>query len=314
MVDGKFYFDELVKNISAKNRRDSFSHYDNRVIYAGLEEILDDSHIFFINGAVVESLAGITPARTNYEGIEHLPFPRLFLEFSSPREHARTETSKGVVRGLSVGKMRDAFPYGGEGIADKYENRSPGFDFYAVNIFYDNYGFDISLFSSRDFGEYRSGTAPINGFQFVDRSVVTPDPNSTLDLITLVANVVNYINAHNVTIVRTERGNDTLTREELKRDRRRKRSGTFKPRKPVNWVDVRCSTRYESDEENLGVSGQMDYREWVRGHFQTYHSNDGPRTHWKDPYVRGPNNAPWKDNRYRVLNDLFQEQMGLASV
>ena len=49
----------------------------------------------------------------------------------------------------------------------------------------------------------------------------------------------------------------------------------------------------------------MNYREMVRGHFQRYHKREGIIRYWIPRYARGPEGAPWKENRYRVLNDLL---------
>jgi hypothetical protein len=46
----------------------------------------------------------------------------------------------------------------------------------------------------------------------------------------------------------------------------------------------------------------------VRGHSRTYREEDGSEryTIWIEPFVKGPQDAPWKNNRYEMLYKRFR--------
>ena len=44
-----------------------------------------------------------------------------------------------------------------------------------------------------------------------------------------------------------------------------------------------------------------------RRSFPDYHTSEGLITNWIEPYVRGPEDAPWKENRYKVLDDMLRK-------
>ncbi len=122
-------------------------------------------------------------------------------------------------------------------------------------------------------------------------------------LLDLCVNIVDYINAHNTTIRRTERIQADL--EKINRKREKKGKKLLEPLKPYHWIDIVQHTLYDGKREK--TESRMDYKEWVIGHFEKYHTKKGMIKHWIGSYVRGPDDAPWKENRYKVLDDMLKK-------
>ena len=128
-------------------------------------------------------------------------------------------------------------------------------------------------------------------------------------------NLVDYINAHNITLRVVER--ETRDAREIERINRKREHNGKRPLlalKPFYWVDIieKTIVKKDSKSEELlkqgGSENALTYREWVRGHFQRYHTNDGIKKNWINPYVRGPVSAPWKENRYMVLEEMLERR------
>lgn len=124
-------------------------------------------------------------------------------------------------------------------------------------------------------------------------------------LLDLNVNLIDYINAHNVVIRKVDRGGPIIDIINRKRIRKGKKS---LPTKPYYWIDVKQSV---ASEESAVRGNPLEYREWVRGHFQKYYTKDGAIKNWIEPYVRGPTDAPWKEKRYRVLDDMLKRRQKL---
>jgi hypothetical protein len=114
---------------------------------------------------------------------------------------------------------------------------------------------------------------------------------------------VNYINAHNVTIKKTER--ETRDIDGVNRKRERKGKKQLTPIKPYHWIDLR-PVEIVSGRKRETYGRVLEFREMVRGHFQRYHKTEGVVRNWIDPYVRGPDDALWRENRYRLLETMLR--------
>ena len=313
MKTQRLFFDDLVDQYH-REAEGSKIKIDKEVA-KNLGKILNSSKIFLINGAVVDDLYHVPHDNTDYNQTFHLPFPAIFFELISPLEIALTQKRR--VKGILYGKMEDA---------DFFQHKVVPPDQFVMNLFYDDvtkrrafpdcvyfrtsYLPNLALLTREGFFyEYTPETGVIATLRESDEKVyqrVQPHDPDTMRvnfqrLLDLSVNLIDYINAHNVVIQKTDRGGPIIDIINRKRVRKGKKP---LPTKPYYWIDVKQSV--ESEESTVRGS-PLDYREWVRGHFQKYHTKDGTIKNWIEPYVRGPTDAPWKENRYRVLDDMLQK-------
>ncbi len=122
---------------------------------------------------------------------------------------------------------------------------------------------------------------------------------NTLKLANLSVNLINYINAQNVKIKKAYRKESFVS---LPGGRKKKPKRFLVQSKPYYWIEIDKKV-YEEKEGEPGHSWELEYRVWVRGHFRHY--QDGKRI-WIEPFVKGPPDAPWKHNRYKVLYNRFK--------
>lgn len=256
---------------------------------------LQDSRIFYVNSAVVESLANLSPMETNYEAVKHMPFENLFFEMSAPL--------KGI-RGFLFGNSRIVDPYFS---LPEFSNLVDE-TFYSSVICSEDGNIASILASMDDVEEYKSKNYPQNIFSPSGDTRRHPldeiSKRDTLAFFSLGCNLIDYINAHNVTIRKVDRDSRNIDR--INRKRKQKGKKILEPLKPYYWIDVRESP-VGNASQHIGDSSSMDYREWVRGHFQRYHTREGTVKNWIQPYARGPEDAPLKENRYRVLEDILKK-------
>jgi len=140
------------------------------------------------------------------------------------------------------------------------------------------------------------------------------DINAVKDLrriINFSINLINYINARNATKVIAERSN----RQELNRiNRKRARKGksTLNPLKPYYLVKIEPGYVDEGTQDkglvvgketSQGKSWELEYRVWVMGHERHFQNRDYV---WIEPYIKGPKNAPWRNNRYALVYRQFR--------
>lgn len=129
--------------------------------------------------------------------------------------------------------------------------------------------------------------------------------DTLLQVSNLGINLVNYINAHNVTIVKRTRSLDIVRRNE------RNKRKHVQEQKPFYMVTIR--DRYITEpEEATGKSWELQWRLWVIGHPWHYRDAAGERhTLWIEPYIKGPPNAPWREHRYALLADKLEQERQL---
>src|SRR3989344_982635 len=117
----------------------------------------------------------------------------------------------------------------------------------------------------------------------------------------LCVNLVNYINAHNVTVVARNR-----------KPRIVKYDGKFieepSSRRPFHLITIKDEEVGETRE--AGKSWELNWRVFVRGHPVRYRDEQGNiyLTIWRRPHLRGPENAPWREQRYEVLAKKLEQE------
>ena len=333
MVPKKLFFDEML-DVHTKDLNDFEKEYEEFVrsglirqdfITMGQKYFdhavrgLRDSKVFLLNGAVVDDLYNIPHDSTNYQASMHMPFPIIFFELMDPMPIQTDLDKTRPLRGMLFGKSV-AMTYDPQGWA--YDDQFSAYLFYG----------DRQRFMSSDFVEFRISRLPEIRFQSDDK-IYTYSPNEGVfddnsakrqflsevgplltisehqnpkipgetfrGLLDLSVNLIDYVNAHNIVLrqeFRETRNIDAINRKRLAKGKR-----PLDPLKPYYWIEVKQSqTGTNNDSES-----KMDYREWVRGHFHRYHTTKGLVKNWVNPYVRGPEGAQWKENRYKVLADML---------
>ena len=112
-------------------------------------------------------------------------------------------------------------------------------------------------------------------------------------------NALDYMNAQNVVVRRKDRNPPKM--DKINRKRLKKGKKPLPDLKPYYFVEVK-KHYVEEDEADKGT-WNLNYRVWVRGHNRHY--KDG-KCIWINPYVKGPPEAPWKENRYLALYKRFR--------
>lgn len=115
-------------------------------------------------------------------------------------------------------------------------------------------------------------------------------------------NLINYVNAQNVHIQEHTRV--------VKRKRKRIGGGeiTHEAEKPFHIIAVEDAT-VDVDERG-NESGSLMWRVYVRGHNRKYRDETGEvyLVTWVRPYIRGPEDAPWRHHRYAVLAGMLKRE------
>lgn len=293
--------------------------------------LLDQAKLFLINGAVVDDLYALPHDATNYRTALHLPFPVIFFELMDALEVRINDEHSRQVKGLLFGKTLDLFH---DGLTrtfstdDDYElhffSEGQGNQAYPSDVMY----FKLSELPAFNFRFGRLFTYrydPAHGVRdahegVFDSMVVMSRAGVITDatdqptrerimgnfgrMLDLCMNIVEYINAHNVVIQKTAR--ETRDPGELARiNRGREKHGKrpLPPLRPYHWIQIRQGAARQTEQ---GDGGALEYKEWVRGHFQRYHAREGIVRNWIEPYVRGPEGAPWREARYEVLDDMLR--------
>ncbi len=130
-----------------------------------------------------------------------------------------------------------------------------------------------------------------------------PNGGRLQQLANLSVNLVNYINAHNVTMTQHHR-TVQLTR---RTDRGKKRHTVAS--QPYYLVTIRDALTTEAAES--GQTRELAWRIFVRGHYRRLRDDNGSiyLVTWVRPHLKGPTDAPWREQRYQVLADkLLREQ------
>jgi hypothetical protein len=128
------------------------------------------------------------------------------------------------------------------------------------------------------------------------------NPDNAFQLPNLAVNIINYINAHNVTFRQGTKQILVSAPTPANRNRRVSRN------KPFYLVSVRDEER--TIEDTAGKSWELNWRIYVRGHDRRYRDENGEitKTSWISPYVKGPPTAPWRHQRYEILADKLMKE------
>lgn len=120
----------------------------------------------------------------------------------------------------------------------------------------------------------------------------------------LCVNFVNYINAHNVTIVQREREATYVDRRPNGKNKKRTE------RRPYNLIVLRDMV-LEKPEGPGDKTWELTERIFVRGHDRRYRAEDGTirMTSWIPPHIKGPTNAPFHEQRYQVLYEKLGREI-----
>jgi hypothetical protein len=133
--------------------------------------------------------------------------------------------------------------------------------------------------------------------EFDEELTLDKIPNSHLfsQLPNFCVNFVNYINAHNVTVKQRTRGRYIpYDGQDVARLPSKKR--------PFYLITIKDDV-VEEPQQRQARTWDLQWRVYVRGHDRRYRDDSGQivKTTWVRPHIRGPPEAPWKENRYEVL-------------
>ncbi len=158
--------------------------------------------------------------------------------------------------------------------------------------------------SQEDFIKYLdNGTPPVHEMQ-----LESSDATTFMGIANLCTNLVNYINAQNTTIVKRERTVDILVRNERGKRRRETRKQDY-------YLVAIAKSIVEEPSVPTGIHWTLQERIYVRGHDRKYRGDNGEiyRTVWIEPYVKGPDGAPWRNQRYQLLGELLEKEKALMT-
>ena len=181
-----------------------------------LVETLRSSNLVLVDDTVIEDLVELPPETTKYEeAIQHMPFPVIFFELDKTLDIEILYGKRINLRGILFGHGRDASPthqmiketngedidvfYLGlfsEGITDKS---------LPVDIHIDPH--DLLIKPSTTVSAFDLLANETRASETDTSSVEEKKVNLeyTQKVISLCANLINYINAHNVTVTKVER-------------------------------------------------------------------------------------------------------------
>lgn len=148
--------------------------------------------------------------------------------------------------------------------------------------------------------------APLDaGLEFHHESPIEEVPNGELlrTIPKFCVNLINYINAHNVQVTQRTRGKYVPYQGE----------DIFKlptEKRPFYLITIRDEIIEES-QEKAARSWNLQWRIYVRGHNVKYRNSDGSikLVTWRKPHIRGPPNAPWREQRYELLASKLEREI-----
>jgi hypothetical protein len=116
------------------------------------------------------------------------------------------------------------------------------------------------------------------------------------------ANLINFINSLNVTYEkRTRKVFSLVINKKGKTEKRILKKPYYVTRIESKNINL------DSDNQESGRS--LTERIYVRGHSRRYRDDVGEiyKTIWIDPFIKGPNDAPFRDQRYELLAKELEE-------
>jgi len=298
-----------------------------------IEESLDnvrESVPVLVGPATLDSLMNVPASTHDALTKGHLPFPHMFFEFDQPYT-LRVPFVEGEIalRGAQLSAPRE-------------DSASTLGRSYCVNSFYEN-GRGLGRFPLYmspnspgrimgrigdeafhiDMEERTVGTITMDDatqqisanhnakFAFGAKRDIEeiPDTEGLMNILYLCSNLVEYINAHNVTLVKRERTVDSIVRNDRNK---KKRVTTTQPYYLVTFRDGLVTEPAEKKEAN-GKTWDLKWRVYVRGHNRRYRDEEGniQDTIWVRPSIKGPPGAPWRERRYQFLADKLMAEQAL---
>ena len=287
-----------------------------------LLDSLKSTKPFIVGPATIDSLVNKQPETYEYIDNSRLPFDSMFFEFFEPIEmmlpfmiEKKQICGVGLRQNLDVIAIKDYAQaiYGlniyfkGDGL-EKLEIVMPLNVADFISGVYKEGSFWVNLKSGT--GNYtKGGIKSIFDDSYEKENLKFDDiknNESFYTLANLCTNLINYINAHNVTFIKKERNVDVLMQNERGKNKKVTRM------LPYYLINVKDDAREIVDLSNHD-SHTLQWRVYVRGHDRRYRHEDKKiyKTTWIAPYVKGPQDAPWKENRYQVLADKLIREKNL---
>jgi len=282
------------------------------------ETLKREAKVILIDQMTLDSLVNVPFSNQSFNGEVRLPFPHTFFEFEKPIKYTTLEGDKNYDLGAFL--FSDSGILAKTGEPSQKKSASKIFEIYLVDEM--GYFGSANLVFSKNGGYMRfeevcsdskthaylydsekrallhadkASSPPSVGISILNE--IPEDEINMLKFANLSVNMLNLINAQNVTI------REAYREKTVHIPSRRHKPRTFLiPTKPYYLVEIKKHYVEEEDKKE-GSSWELGYRVWVRGHFRHY--QDGRRI-WIEPYVKGPPDSPWKHNRYQVLYDRFK--------
>jgi len=304
----KLYYDEIL-NRTLKSTEYGIKNglMDNDFTYKHLAS----SKVFWTDKMLVDNFHNVPHGNINYEKAIKLPFPSIFFEFEKGIDVVFPRGKKTLKAILHSNFEATHSMFTEEGSHDVSDWRQSYLFFDDKRLTWPVEFLSYSLQELPDFayssvdGIYMFKRGKVSELNSKGRDTVSPvpdyDSNQFSKIIDLSLNLINYINAQNVVIKKSDF--DRKKTNKINRRRKKKGKSEIIPPSPYYWAEVKKSyIDYEgSDSEEKGW--ELEHRVWNRGHFRHY--KDG-KCVWVIPYIKGPKDAPWKENRYANLYKNFK--------
>ncbi|MFA5173549.1 MAG: hypothetical protein WC438_00020 [Candidatus Pacearchaeota archaeon] len=325
-LNREMFYDQYMRNLDrfrSPNPHNRMNH---------LPGVLRESKIFYIDDFVKDSLLNRDyNFILNNPELSKLPFPNMFFEFETGLEY---RTLEGKINDdfcinafLFTSLRRDLSARSGASHLTPEDWNREGFSVYTFGNTRDAFAsgplheahffYEPKLIlvneaqdplGSKHHSEYHQHLLLLRGeederiHQWNDdiplENIETLEDEylSAMKMPNLAINILDHIRAENVVITpqtRVIRGNSTHPPRELR---------------PYHLLEIkkRVYPRPEDHQENQWT---VNCRFWVMGHNHRYYVDNQPVIKWIQPYIKGPENAPWKNNRYLMLYKNFRDRL-----
>jgi hypothetical protein len=305
----KLYYDEILsRTLKTTEHGKKTGLIDNNFIYNHLAS----SKVFWIDEMLLDNFHNVSHGNMNYEKAIKLPFPSIFFEFEKGIDVVFPKGKK-TLKAILHSDFETTHSIFTEGNSEDISDSRQSYLFFDDKrltwpVEFLNYNLrelPDFVYSSVD-GTYMFEGNKVSELNLKDKNTFSPirsdyDSNQFSKLIDLTLNLISYINAQNVIIKQSDSDRKKIGKINKKR-RKKGKSEIAKP-SPYYWAEVRKSYVYSERDRPKEKEWELEHRVWNRGHFRHY--KDG-RCTWIIPYIKGPENAPWKENRYANLYKNFK--------
>ncbi len=288
--------------------------------------VITEAKPIMIGPATLDTLVNYEPKTYEYIEKEHLPFDIMFFEFPEPYQIGIPFSSdQGNLTGLLFYKIGGktgeytAFMYFEDSaraiqtIRMKFNPKTKAF--FEGHTDLKNVSIKFSIDAATKQVEYSTAEDMVAYYRSRFAGPKAPDATRRckfeevengdvlLQISNLCTNIVNYINAQNTTITKRTRTIDVLSRTDKGKKKKEKRD--------LPYYIVRIQKReIEESEIPTGNHWTLDERIVVRGHDRRYKDESGKiyLTTWIEPYVKGPEDAPWRNQRYQMMGEAIERE------